>query len=81
MLADFLGDGAELGIRIRRSIGIRRVLLPGGGGQVRTGRGITVAVATIDLGKRYLDTWLGDMRARFMKELRLETAVDPPGRR
>jgi predicted amidohydrolase len=41
----------------------------------------TVAVATIDLNRRYLDTWLGDMRARFVKELRGDTTVEPSGRR
>ncbi|HWQ56951.1 MAG TPA: carbon-nitrogen hydrolase family protein [Bryobacteraceae bacterium] len=30
------------------------------------------AVATIDLNRRYTDKWLGNMRARFMKELRLD---------
>jgi predicted amidohydrolase len=30
----------------------------------------TVATATIDLARRYLDPWLGDMRARLRKELR-----------
>lgn len=30
------------------------------------------AVAVIDLNRRYADRWLGDMRARFMKELRLD---------
>ncbi|MCC6857389.1 MAG: carbon-nitrogen hydrolase family protein [Bryobacterales bacterium] len=30
------------------------------------------ATATIDLNKRYLDEWLGDMRGRFMKELRTD---------
>ena len=30
------------------------------------------ATATIDLNRRYDDPWLGDMRARFMKELRLD---------
>lgn len=30
------------------------------------------AIATIDLNRRYVDRWLGDMRARFMKELRLD---------
>ena len=29
-------------------------------------------MATIDLNRRYVDTWLGDMRGRFMKELRLD---------
>jgi predicted amidohydrolase len=32
----------------------------------------TVAVATIDLARRYTDPWLGDMRARFRKELRTD---------
>ena len=38
----------------------------------------TVAVATIDLARRYTDSWLGDMRARLRKELRPE--VTPPAR-
>jgi predicted amidohydrolase len=35
----------------------------------------TAAIATIDLNKRYLEPWLGDMRGRFMKELRLDVPV------
>jgi predicted amidohydrolase len=35
----------------------------------------TVAVATLDLNKRYVDRWLGDMRGRFHKELRLDLPV------
>ena len=35
-----------------------------------------VASATIDLNWRYVDTWLGDMRQRFMKELRLDVKVE-----
>jgi len=31
-----------------------------------------VAHATVDLSRRYVDTWLGDMRGRFMKEVRLD---------
>jgi len=31
-----------------------------------------VAVATIDLARRYTEPWLGDMRARFRRELRSE---------
>ena len=31
-----------------------------------------VARATIDLNHRYTDTWLGEMRERFMKEIRLD---------
>ncbi len=41
----------------------------------------TIATATVNLARRYPDPWLGDMRARFMKEARFDTAVDPPGRR
>ncbi|HXI42604.1 MAG TPA: carbon-nitrogen hydrolase family protein [Bryobacteraceae bacterium] len=36
----------------------------------------TVATATIDLNRRYVDNWLGDMRERFMKELRLDVRVE-----
>jgi predicted amidohydrolase len=36
----------------------------------------TIATATIDLNRRYLDPWLGDMRARFMKELRTDVRVE-----
>ncbi len=36
----------------------------------------TVATATIDLNRRYVDTWLGDMRERFMKELRLDVKAE-----
>ena len=32
----------------------------------------TVAVTSIDLNRRYDDDWLGNMRERFMKELRLD---------
>ncbi|HZU27536.1 MAG TPA: carbon-nitrogen hydrolase family protein [Bryobacteraceae bacterium] len=35
----------------------------------------TLAVATIDLNRRYRDSWLGDMRQRFMKEVRLDVPV------
>ena len=41
----------------------------------------TIAVATIDLARQYRDPWLGDMRGRMMKELRLDTAIDPPSRK
>lgn len=37
------------------------------------------AIATVDLAKRYVDAWLGHMRSRFMKELRLDVPVEPPG--
>jgi predicted amidohydrolase len=32
----------------------------------------SAAVATIDLNRRYADPWLGDMRGRFLKELRVD---------
>lgn len=41
----------------------------------------SVAFATIDLARRYTDDWLGDMRGRFMKELRLDVKVAHPGER
>lgn len=37
----------------------------------------TTAVATIDLNKRYADQWLGDMRGRFMKEVRMDVPTEP----
>ncbi len=37
------------------------------------------AVATLDLNRRYVDQWLGWMRGRFMKELRLDLPVRRPG--
>ena len=35
----------------------------------------TPAIATIDLNQRYVDPWLGDMKERFMKELRFDVKV------
>ncbi|MEK7753160.1 MAG: carbon-nitrogen hydrolase family protein, partial [Acidobacteriota bacterium] len=35
------------------------------------------AVATIDLARRPYDTWLGELRGRFLKELRLDVRVEP----
>jgi len=35
------------------------------------------AIATLDLNRRYVDSWLGNMRGRFMKELRLDVPVEP----
>ena len=37
------------------------------------------AIATIDLNKRYLDPWLGEMHGRRMKELRLDVTPPLPG--
>jgi predicted amidohydrolase len=36
----------------------------------------TLAQAQIDLNRRYTDPWLGDMRGRFMKELRTDVLTD-----
>ena len=36
----------------------------------------STAVAAVDLNKRYADQWLGDMRGRFMKELRTDVKVE-----
>ena len=41
----------------------------------------SVSYATIDLARRYTDPWLGDMRGRFMKELRLDLNVAHPSGR
>ena len=38
----------------------------------------TAAIATIDLNKRYIDPWLGDMRARAIKEYRGDVPVLRP---
>jgi len=35
----------------------------------------TAAIATIDLNKRYMDPWLGDMRARAIKEYRGDVPI------
>lgn len=32
----------------------------------------TAAMATLDLNRRYVEPWLGEMRGRFMKELRVD---------
>jgi len=34
------------------------------------------AIATIDLNQRYLDSWIGDMKGRFPKEVRLDVKVE-----
>jgi predicted amidohydrolase len=36
----------------------------------------TAAIATIDLNQRYLDPWIGDMKGRFPKEVRLDIKVE-----
>ena len=37
----------------------------------------SIALATLDLNRRYTDPWLGDMRGRFFRELRLDLPVTP----
>ncbi|MGC8759533.1 MAG: carbon-nitrogen hydrolase family protein [Bryobacteraceae bacterium] len=39
-----------------------------------------IAVAEIDLGRRYVDAWLGDMRTRRLKEIRMDVSIPMPGR-
>jgi predicted amidohydrolase len=41
----------------------------------------SVAVSVIDLGRRYLDPWLGEMRTRRLRELRVDVPTPLPGRR
>ncbi len=55
------------------------VLDPNGETQAIATENGTVAVATIDLNRRYDDPWLGNMHERFMKELRLDVAAKRPG--
>ncbi len=38
----------------------------------------SVAAATIDLNRRYVDEWLGDMRGRFFHELRTDVPPEHP---
>ena len=51
------------------------VLDPNGETQAIATDNGTIALARIDLNRRYDDEWLGNMRERFMKELRLDVAV------
>ena len=37
----------------------------------------TAAIVTIDLNRRYVQDWLGNMRPRFQQEIRLEVPVLP----
>jgi predicted amidohydrolase len=39
-----------------------------------------VAIAEVDLSRRYTDAWLGDMRTRRLKEIRLDVPVPLPGK-
>jgi len=51
------------------------ILDPNGETQAAASENGTVAVAKVDLNRRYDDAWLGNMRERFMKELRLDVPV------
>jgi len=51
------------------------ILDPNGETQAAASENGTVAVARVDLNRRYDDQWLGNMRERFMKELRLDVPV------
>jgi len=53
------------------------VIDPKGETLARTEEDGTVATATVDLNRRYVDEWLGDMRAGFFRALRGDVAVDP----
>jgi len=55
------------------------ILDPNGEAQAAASENGTVAVARIDLNRRYDDAWLGNMRERFMKELRLDVPMKRPG--
>jgi predicted amidohydrolase len=55
------------------------ILDPNGETQAVATQDATVAVARIDLNRRYDDPWLGNMRERFMKELRLDVPMKRPG--
>jgi predicted amidohydrolase len=51
------------------------ILDPNGETQAAASENGTVAVAKVDLNRRYDDEWLGNMRERFMKELRLDVPL------
>jgi predicted amidohydrolase len=55
------------------------VMDPQGETQATTKQQGTAAVATIDLNRRYNWNYLGNMRERFMKELRLDVPMKRPG--
>ena len=55
------------------------VLDPNGETQAIAADNGTIALAKIDLNRRYDDRWLGNMRERFMKELRLDVPMKPAG--
>jgi predicted amidohydrolase len=55
------------------------VLDPKGEVQAAATKQGTAAVATVDLNRRYEWLYLGNMRERFMKELRVDVPVKRPG--
>lgn len=55
------------------------VIDPDGTVLVATRKDGTVVSATIDLSRRYLDSWLGEMHSRRMRELRLDIPPRSPG--
>jgi predicted amidohydrolase len=54
------------------------VLDPKGEPIASTDANATAAVATVDLNRRYEWEWLGEMRGRYMRELRLDVPVKRP---
>lgn len=55
------------------------ILDPDGEVQASASEDGTVAVARINLNRRYNEAWLGNMHERFMKELRLDVPIKRPG--
>ena len=55
------------------------ILDPDGETQAIATENGTVAIAKIDLNRRYDDDWLGNMRERFNKELRLDVPMRRAG--
>jgi predicted amidohydrolase len=58
---------------------VSQILDPNGERQAGASENGTVAIARIDLNRRYDDDWLGNMRERFMKESRFDVSVRRPG--
>jgi predicted amidohydrolase len=56
-----------------------QILDPGGEQLAVASKLGDAAIATIDLNRRYKDPWLGDMRARMMKEYRGDVQIRRPG--
>jgi len=54
------------------------IMDPDGATLAAAKEGGMAAVATIDLSRRYVDNWLGEMRGRLMRELRLDVPVRRP---